>query len=87
MLKGSLNWKTDNGGEWSLESALQKNSRKEYDVRRQSYRPIIDLDLLTIDTKLEWNHPEVGNISGFIGGHLFLQDNNNNPGTGVTAYT
>ena len=64
----------------------QLNSRKEYDVRRNSHKPIIDLDLITNDIQLKWKHPDVFELDGVIGVQYFYQDNDNNPGTGTTPF-
>ena len=62
----------------------QLNKRQEYDVRRNSHLPIIDLDLYTSDYQLEWHHPHWLKLEGLIGLQFFYQGNYNNPGTGVT---
>ncbi len=72
-------------GKFSLLLSQQINSRKEFDVRRNSERPIIDLDLNTTDTKLEWYHPSFGQLEGTFGIQYFAQNNDNNPGTNTTA--
>jgi iron complex outermembrane receptor protein len=64
----------------------QINKRKEFDVRRNINRPIIDLDLSTSDYQLDWKHPSWLRLNGIIGLQLFAQNNDNNPGTGTTPF-
>ena len=78
-------WYTDNA-KLILQISSQYNQRKEFDVRRNAELPIIDLSLTTNDFQLEWEHPAWGSLDGLIGAQLFTQNNDNNPGTGTTAF-
>ncbi|MDE0472671.1 MAG: TonB-dependent receptor [Ekhidna sp.] len=71
-------------GKISLLSSRQTNLRQEFDVRRNADLPIIDLQLNTSDTRLEWYHPPIGGLEGTLGLEYFSQNNDNNPGTGTT---
>lgn len=84
LAKGEVKWNYSNHGNLKLIMGKQLNSRKEYDVRRNSHKPIIDLDLITNDIQLEWKHPDVFELDGVIGVQYYYQDNDNNPGTGTT---
>ena len=84
--KAHINWWYNENEKVSLIFGAQLNSRKEYDVRRNSHKPIIDLDLYTFDYLLEWDHSLNENVNGLIGFQFFNQDNDNNPGTGTTAF-
>jgi len=64
----------------------QLNKRNEYDVRRNSESPIIDLDLITNDFQIEWKHPGWVGLDGMIGLQAFTQNNDNNPGTFTTPF-
>ena len=84
--KAKINWWFKENEKISLTFGSQLNSRKEFDVRRNSHKPIIDLDLNTFDYLLEWEHSINENFDGLVGLHFFNQDNDNNPGTGTTAF-
>ena len=84
--KAHINWWYNENEKISFMFGGQLNSRKEYDVRRNSHKPIIDLDLYTFDYLLEWEHSLNENANGLIGFQFFNQDNDNNPGTGTTAF-
>jgi iron complex outermembrane receptor protein len=84
--KAKINWWYNENEKVSFTFGGQLNSRKEYDVRRNSHKPIIDLDLYTFDYLLEWEHSLSKNLNGLIGFQFFNQDNDNNPGTGTTAF-
>lgn len=64
----------------------QLNQRREFDVRRNAERPIIDLELLTSEFQVEWELPDQGTVKHRLGINILYQDNNNNPGTGTTAF-
>jgi len=68
-------------GKFKFLTSQQINNRKEFDVRRNAERPIIDLSLSTSDNRLEWYHPNWRNIEGTLGVQYFSQNNDNNPGT------
>ena len=82
--KAEVKWLYSDHGNLILRAGKQLNSRKEFDVRRNSNKPIIDLDLGTNDIQLEWNHPDKYGLDGMLGVQYFYQDNDNNPGTGTT---
>ena len=84
--KATVNWWYDENEKVSLTYGRQLNKRKEFDVRRNVDRPIIDLDLTTTDLMLEWDHSFSERSDGLIGFHFFNQDNDNNPGTSTTPY-
>ena len=86
LTKGTINWWYDEDEKVSLTFGRQLNKRKEFDVRRNADRPIIDLDLITTDIMLEWDHSFSERSDGLIGFHYFNQDNDNNPGTSTTPY-
>ena len=86
LTKGTINWWYDEDEKVSLTFGRQLNKRKEFDVRRNAERPIIDLDLITTDIMLEWDHSFSERSDGLIGFHYFNQDNDNNPGTSTTPY-
>ncbi len=84
--KAEVNWWYSNGGKLTFTAGQQLNKREEYDVRRNADKPIIDLDLITSDYQLEWKHPDWFKLDGIIGVQFFTQNNDNNPGTGTTAF-
>ncbi len=73
-------------GRLTLLVSQQLNDRREFDVRRNAERPIIDLTLRTTDNRLEWHHPTVDGLEGTIGLQYFSQNNDNNPGTNVIPF-
>ncbi|NNF35229.1 MAG: TonB-dependent receptor, partial [Saprospiraceae bacterium] len=62
---------------------LQRNIRKEFDVRRGELnnRPVIDLKLLSHTLETEWVQPSKGKWSGNSGIQLFSQNSINEPGS------
>ena len=85
LAKFSADWHSDQGT-FKFLLSQQFNQRREFDVRRNVDLPIIDLDLNTTDTRLEWYHPGFGQLEGIIGIQYFYQNNDNNPGTQTTAF-
>ncbi|MEM8567852.1 MAG: TonB-dependent receptor [Bacteroidota bacterium] len=85
LAKLEIEWHTDIG-DFILLLSQQVNLRKEFDVRRSAELPIIDLQLNTTDTRLEWYHPSLGGLQGTVGLQYFSQNNDNNPGTNTTAF-
>ena len=86
LAKAELDWYYSGEGKLSLTGGVQLNRRDEFDVRRNSYLPIIELDLFTLDYELEWEHPLWKGIDGSIGVQYFSQNNDNNPGTQTTPF-
>ena len=73
-------------GNVELRFARQWNARKEWDVRRNADLPVLDLELITDEVQLEWNHRWNERFSGTWGVNYFWQFNRNNPGTLVTPF-
>ncbi|MEM9362525.1 MAG: TonB-dependent receptor [Bacteroidota bacterium] len=86
LANAEINWWYSDDGKLTLRGGIQLNQRDEFDVRRNSELPIIDLDLLTYDYQLEWEHPEWNGLDGLIGIQYFSQNNDNNPGTQTTPF-
>lgn len=84
--KAEVDWRYADQGKLSFRFGAQLNLRDEFDVRRNAEIPIIDLDLLTFDYQLEWEHPTWNGLDGFIGVQYFTQNNDNNPGTQTTPF-
>lgn len=82
--KLEVNWWYAEESNLTFKFGRQLNRRQEFDVRRNSHLPIIDLDLYTSDYQLEWHHPHWLKLEGLAGIQYFYQGNYNNPGTGVT---
>ena len=62
---------------------LQRNIRREFDVRRGelNLRPVIDLKLLSHTMETEWVQPTQGKWSGNTGFQLYSQNSVNEPGS------
>ena len=86
LVKAEVNWWYSDHAKLTLRIGKQLNKREEYDVRRNADRPIINLDLITNDYQLEWKHPDWLQLDGLVGLQMFSQDNDNNAGTGTTAF-
>ena len=86
LAKVNINWWYNENEKLSFVFGRQLNKRKEFDVRRNAEKPIIDLDLITTDLMIDWDHSFSENSDGVIGLHFFNQDNDNNPGTSTTPY-
>ncbi len=86
LVKAEVDWWYADEGKFNFKAGLQLNRRDEFDVRRNADLPIIDLDLVTYDYQLEWEHPTWSRLDGFIGVQYFTQDNENNPGTQTTPF-
>ena len=86
LTKANINWWYKENEIVSLIVGRQLYKRKEFDVRRNAERPVIDLDLISTDLMLEWDHSLFSNSDGLIGFHYFNQNNDNNPGTSTTPF-
>lgn len=84
--KANINWWYNDEEKLSFTIGSQINKRTEYDVRRNSYKPIVNLELFTYDYQLEWDHSFSDKISGVLGIHYFSQNNDNIYGTGTTPF-
>lgn len=84
--KAEIDWWYSDEGKLTLRGGVQFNKRDEFDVRRNIENPIIDLDLLTYDYQLEWEHPNWNGLDGFIGVQYFTQNNDNIFGTQTTPF-
>ena len=56
LAKVNINWWYSENDKLSFVFGRQLNKRKEFDVRRNAEKPIIDLDLITTDLMLDWDH-------------------------------
>lgn len=65
----------------NVQYALQRNVRREFDVRRGplNERPIIDLKLISHTVDTEWIQPTKGRWSGGSGIQIFTQNSVNKP--------
>ncbi len=84
--KVEIDWWYSDDARLTFRYGKQLNKRQEFDVRRNADKPIIDLDLITDDFQLEWKHPSWSGLDGLMGLQVFTQNNDNNPGTGTTAF-
>ncbi len=67
---------------------LQRNSRKEFDVRRGTNNslPSINLLLYAQSLSLDWEHPKLAAWKGNAGLQINFTDNNNIAGTNTTPF-
>ncbi len=84
--KFEVKWRYSDEANLVLRVGSQLNKRNEYELRRNRDRPVIDLDLITNDYQLEWKHPKWFDLNGLVGLQMFMQNNDNNPGTNRTPY-
>ena len=84
--KVEINWQYSENASLNILAGRQYNFHREFDVRRNADLPITNLDLTTDDIQLEWQHPDWIDFDGMIGVQLFLQSNENNPGTNTTVF-
>ncbi len=70
----------------TVRGGYQLNERQEYDVRRNSELPIINLVLKTNDFQVEFKHPKWLNLDGLAGFQFFTQNSDNLPNTGTTPF-
>jgi len=68
---------------FKVQYGIQRNIRREFDVRRGSLnnRPVIDLKLLSHTISAEWIQASQGKWSGNSGVQLFTQNSINEPGS------
>jgi len=68
---------------FKFQYGIQRNIRKEFDVRRGELndRPVIDLNLLSHTVEAEWLQPAIGQWSGNTGVQWFSQNSANEPGS------
>ena len=66
---------------FNMQYAVQRNIRREFDVRRGELndRPVIDLELWSHSVDAEWLQPERGQWSGNSGLQFFTQHSVNEP--------
>ncbi|WP_435579264.1 TonB-dependent receptor [Gilvibacter sp.] len=86
LAKVGIDWRYSDGGKLHFHAGIQQNRRNEFDVRRPEEIPIINLDLVTYEYQLEWEHPDWKGFDGVIGVQYFNQNNDNNPGTLTTPF-
>ncbi len=68
---------------FNIQYAIQRNIRREFDIRRGELndRPVIDLELSSHSLETEWIQPEMGNWQGSSGIQFFTQNSVNEPGS------
>ena len=68
---------------FNIEYAVQRNVRREFDVRRGELndRPVIDLTLYSHTIESEWIQPTRGKWNGSSGVQVFTQNSLNEPGS------
>lgn len=68
---------------FKLQYGIQRNIRREFDVRRGELndRPVIDLELMAHNAELEWIHPTINNWNGSTGLQWFTNNSVNKPGS------
>ena len=84
--KVEANWRYADDAKLTFRFGSQFNNRKEFDIRRNIDLPIINLDLVTNDFQIDWEHPEWLRLDGLIGVQVFTQNSDNNPGTQTTPF-
>ncbi len=74
--------------QFDIQYAIQRNIRKEFDVRRGTNNeiPAIDLELISQSLDIDWDHPSQGAWAGTFGIQLSTQDNDNIPGTNTIPF-
>ena len=86
LIKTETNWIINPQNKIQVITAHQKNNRKEFDVRRNSHLPIIDLTLTSSEITTELHNKSNNNFENTFGVNIFNQDNVNNPGTNTTPF-
>jgi iron complex outermembrane receptor protein len=84
LIKGSVRY-TGKNHSLKLQYGNQINRRQEFGVRRGD-APNIDLELRTQSVDLDWNHPDLGPVSGKIGVQWLQKANDNQPGTNTVPF-
>lgn len=86
LLKLKVHKDLSNGGELDIQYGLQRNLRKEYDIRRGDRTSIPSLDLALTAQNLDISYDQLGpnGWRSMIGLNLATQVNNNIPGTFAT---
>ncbi len=84
LIKGSVRY-TGKNHSLKLQYDNQINRRQEFGVRRGD-APNIDLELRTQSVDLDWNHPDLGPVSGKIGVQWLQKANDNQPGTNTVPF-
>lgn len=85
LLKVNSHVDINNLGELYLQYGLQRNQRKEFDIRRggRSNIPALSLDLITHTLELDLDLSPMGKWKGDIGTSFLMQANENAPETGI----
>ncbi|MEO0733537.1 MAG: TonB-dependent receptor, partial [Bacteroidota bacterium] len=68
-----------------LQYGRQFNHRREFAVRRTD-APNLDLELRTESLDLDWNHPDLGPMTGKLGAQWLKKANDNLPGTNTVPF-
>ncbi|MEM1358352.1 MAG: TonB-dependent receptor [Bacteroidota bacterium] len=84
LYKGSIRYVGDQHS-LRIQYGSQVNKRQEFGVRRGD-APNIDLELRTESIDLDWNHPDVGALSGKFGAQWLKKANDNQPGTNTVPF-
>ncbi|WP_273445806.1 TonB-dependent receptor [Neolewinella agarilytica] len=84
LLKGSIRYIGKNQSLF-VQYGHQLNRRQEFGVRRGD-APNIDLELLTESVDLDWNHPDLGSLSGKLGAQWLKKANDNQAGTNTVPF-
>ncbi|MGW8121715.1 TonB-dependent receptor [Roseivirga echinicomitans] len=82
-LNGHLAW--NNLGEVTVQYGLQRNLRREFDIRRggRSNIPALSLELITHTLELDLDMKPMGDFKADIGASFLFQGNSNDPETGI----
>lgn len=75
-----------NGAQMDIQYGLQRNLRKEYDIRRggRTSIPSLDLELTSQNLDVTYDHLKNNGLRSIVGINLAMQVNNNIPGTFAT---
>lgn len=85
LLKVNGHVDVNNLGELYLQYGLQRNQRKEFDIRRggRSEIPALSLDLVTHTLELDMDLAPMGKWKGDVGASFLVQANENDSETGI----